>query len=127
MTDIRPQDNIEHDPRGLAAAVRRLTPEARRRIGKSLGLTPREHQIAMMLLDDPRELTIARELTLSRDTVHSHIRRLYRKLGVHTRPQLINYIFAVYLAHINGEPTPERAAPPKAPPPKAPPKEARPE
>ena len=33
---------------------------------------------------------IAQELTLSENTVKGHAKRLYAKLGVHTRQELIN-------------------------------------
>ena len=68
------------------------------RISHVLGLSRRESEIARHVLDDATEVTIASELSLSSHTVHSYIERLYRKLGVSSRCQLVVRLFAAHLS-----------------------------
>lgn len=58
-------------------------------IARKLGLSHREQQIARGILADRKELAIARRLGISEHTVHTHLERLYRKLGVSSRLQLV--------------------------------------
>ena len=48
-------------------------------------LTPRESDILHLLAAGRQNAEIAAILCLSENTVESHNRRLFRKLGVHTR------------------------------------------
>jgi DNA-binding CsgD family transcriptional regulator len=69
-----------------------------RAIAASLGLSEREAQIARLLLsDDNREDTIATVLAISPHTVHTHLERLYRKLGVTSRCHVVARIFRRYV------------------------------
>jgi DNA-binding CsgD family transcriptional regulator len=69
-----------------------------RSIAGSLGLSEREAQIARLLLsDDNREDTIAAVLAISPHTVHTHLERLYRKLGVTSRCHVVARIFRRYV------------------------------
>ena len=69
-----------------------------RAIAGSLGLSEREAQIARLLLsDDNREDTIATVLAISPHTVHTHLERLYRKLGVTSRCHVVARIFRRYV------------------------------
>jgi DNA-binding NarL/FixJ family response regulator len=52
-------------------------------------LTRREHEILRLLADGKRPKEIAHELYLSQKTVGTHVERLYRKLGVHSRQQAV--------------------------------------
>jgi len=60
-----------------------------RQIGDSLGLSPRELQIIRGIFDDSKELAIARELEISPHTVHTYLERIYRKLEVNSRVQVV--------------------------------------
>ena len=51
-------------------------------IANSLRISDRELQIIQGIFDDRKEFAIADELTISVHTVHTHLERLYRKLGV---------------------------------------------
>src|SRR6266540_1390726 len=56
-----------------------------------LGLSSRESEIARLIVDsadDLSEADIAVRLSMTRRTVHAHLERLYRKLGIHSRYQL---------------------------------------
>lgn len=63
-----------------------------------LSLSTRESQITRLVLDDVTDVDIASRLSISPHTVHAHIERLYRKLHVHSRHQLILRIFNAYLS-----------------------------
>ena len=51
-------------------------------------LSARERQIAALIAADLSDANVAARLSLSEETVGSHLRRIYRKLGVHTRVAL---------------------------------------
>src|SRR5262245_41916499 len=69
-----------------------------RLITRSLGLSQRQSQIVQALFDDEKEAAIAEHLGISPHTVHSHLERLYRKVGVTSRAALVRRIFAEYLS-----------------------------
>lgn len=56
---------------------------------RDLNLSGREQEIARAIFDDRTESSIAEKLGISPHTVHTHVERLYRKLGVGSRTQLI--------------------------------------
>jgi DNA-binding NarL/FixJ family response regulator len=67
-------------------------------IGKSLSLSGRELQIVRGVFDDLTEHAIAADLHISPHTVHSHIDRLHRKLGVVDRVGLALRIMQEFVA-----------------------------
>ena len=58
-------------------------------IARSLGLSARQLQIARGIFDNETEGAIASDLGISEHTVHNHLNRLFRKLAVTTRVQLV--------------------------------------
>lgn len=56
------------------------------------GLTPREREILVLTLLGHDSPTIAGELALSDNTVRTHRKNLYRKLGVHSKRELIQLL-----------------------------------
>lgn len=62
-------------------------------IARSLNLSPRELEIVKHIFDDKSEEGIAFGLDISRHTVHSYLNRLYRKIGVNSRSQLLVHVF----------------------------------
>jgi DNA-binding NarL/FixJ family response regulator len=72
--------------------------DAWKTIAESLRISDRELQIVQAIFDDRKELAIAQELTISVHTVHSHLERLYRKLGVSSRVGLVLCIVSKYLS-----------------------------
>ena len=81
---------------------RRLTstifPErAWEQIAHSLRLTRREAQIVRGAFDDRTELAMARDLGISIHTVHTHVERLHRKLGVVDRVSLVLLVVDEFL------------------------------
>ncbi len=83
--------------------LRRLTmSEAQKRVEQadrfdSLNLTPREKEIAALLLQGLTIKQIAVSLDIAFDTAKYHIRNLYKKLGIGSRPEL----FARFTVSIN--------------------------
>jgi DNA-binding CsgD family transcriptional regulator len=63
--------------------------------GRSLALpqlTKREQEVVGRLLDGDRVPAIARMLFLSPSTVRNHLHAAYRKTGVHSQQELVDYL-----------------------------------
>jgi DNA-binding NarL/FixJ family response regulator len=63
-----------------------------------LKLSGRELQIVRGIFNDQKEYTIAAELGVSPHTVHTERERLYRKLGINDRLQLVLLVVEEFLA-----------------------------
>ena len=50
---------------------------------KPFNLTPREHEIILLLARGFKREAVASELQISLGTLNTHLDRAYRKLGVH--------------------------------------------
>ena len=77
--------------RGLVERYRErdASPEARcARAARAHGLTRREEEVLRLVAQGRTQPEIARELCLSRDTVKTHVRNLYRKMGVSGKAEL---------------------------------------
>ena len=68
-----------------------------RALARQLKLSDRESQILQAVFDDEKESVIAANLGISSHTVHTHLERLYRKLGVSSRVSLLRRVFFEYL------------------------------
>jgi DNA-binding CsgD family transcriptional regulator len=68
-------------------------------ISSSLRLSARELQIVTCLIEDGLDTDdqIGRVLGISPHTVHTHLERLYKKIGVASRSHLILRVFAEYV------------------------------
>lgn len=95
---VKPFDSDE-----LIARVRRLVARQEHLVQSSNGngndrfaLTERERDVLALLADGLNQDAIAHELFISPKTVASHLQRILKKLGVHSRAQ------AVALAHRAG-------------------------
>ena len=55
----------------------------------SLGLSTREIEVMSLIANGHTNGEIAAHLFLAEKTVKNHVRRIYSKLGVHTRPAAI--------------------------------------
>ena len=74
-----------------------------RSIREGLHLSGREFQIVQCVFDGEQESVIARELSISAHTVHTHLERLYHKLSVRNRAELLLRIFAAYSSLERGD------------------------
>ena len=69
--------------------------ERRERLGQwfaSIGLTPREQEVAVLLAAGRTQPWIAENLCISENTVGSHVRHIYQKAEVHDRQQFIDLV-----------------------------------
>ena len=66
-------------------------------VGGELGLTPRELDVALCVVDDLSMSKIAKRLCIREETVHSHLARIYRKLGVRGRTGVVSRLFSAHL------------------------------
>lgn len=68
-------------------------------IGRSLRLSARELQIVTCLIEEGLDTDdeIGRVLGISPHTVHTHLERLYKKIGVASRFHVIRRVFAEYV------------------------------
>ncbi|MYL07399.1 MAG: helix-turn-helix transcriptional regulator [Gemmatimonadales bacterium] len=62
-----------------------------------LGLSPREAEITQRVFDGLGEAAIARDLGISPATVHTYVGRLYRKLDVRSRGEILILVFLEFL------------------------------
>jgi len=55
------------------------------------GLTPREHEVLVLLADGESNAEIAEKLSISPKTVSRHRENIMRKLNLHSRTELVKY------------------------------------
>lgn len=67
------------------------------RLAQRLGLSPTEVLILRGLLNDKTEARVARLHGMSSHTVHTHVKRMYRKLEVTSRGAAVGRVFEEYL------------------------------
>lgn len=67
-------------------------------IADLLKLSPREIEVVMHIFDNDREVVIAEEIGISRHTVHSYLERIYFKLRVASRCELVVRVFQAHLS-----------------------------
>jgi len=68
------------------------------RIARSLMVSDREFQIVRLVFEDEHERDIAARLGISLNTVHTHLKHLFRKLGVQSRVGLVLRVVREHLA-----------------------------
>lgn len=74
-----------------------LTDAAWEHLRPRLSLSPREVQIVRLILEDEKEKVIAWRLQMSAHTVHTHLERIYHKLGINGRMELVLAIVGAFL------------------------------
>jgi DNA-binding CsgD family transcriptional regulator len=67
-------------------------------ISRALDLSDRESEIVRLLMRDQSERVIGEELRISSHTVHTHLERLYRKLDVTSRCQVVIRVFEAFVS-----------------------------
>jgi DNA-binding CsgD family transcriptional regulator len=75
---------VEEETRSLSNVLEALPIEI-----ALLKLSPAERRVFNHLVRGRPEKVVARRLNISRHTVHNHVRRIYRKLGVRSRAELL--------------------------------------
>ena len=91
--------SLRAKPRAAPSLGSRIIPdEDWEEIARELRLSRRHLQIARATFDRWKESAIASALHISEHTVRSHVKRLYRMLGVTDRVDLVLLIFQVLRA-----------------------------
>ena len=67
-----------------------------RALANGLGLSPRECSIVRAVFDGASERDTAERLGLSPHTVHTYLWRIYRKLHVQSREEMLVRVFAEF-------------------------------
>lgn len=80
-----------------------------RSLASGLGLSPRECGIVRAVFDGNSEKDAAHRLGLSPHTVHTYLWRIYRKLQVQSREELLVRVFAEFRALPKRPPRPVNA------------------
>ena len=57
-------------------------------------MTEIELKVAKLFFEGKRKEEIAKEVILSPETINNHIRRIYKKLGVHSEAEFVKYVAA---------------------------------
>lgn len=81
----------------VTLAPRLANEDTWRHVSQRLQLSDRQQQIVAAVIRDEDEATIAASLGISTHTVHSHVERLYRKLAVSSRCQLLLRLVDLYI------------------------------
>lgn len=81
---------VEHAPLSF------VCPKVWREVEYHLGLSNREAQVARCIVNGCSQSDMANCLGISIHTVHTHLERLYRKLGVSSKCQVVVQLFATY-------------------------------
>ncbi len=67
-------------------------------IATRLRLSARELEIVRCIFGGDKETKIAADIGISRHTVHSHVKRMYRKLEIRDHAELAVRVFETYVA-----------------------------
>jgi DNA-binding CsgD family transcriptional regulator len=85
---------LEPSPPRIALSVEYARPETAARLAlDSYGLSPRERQVADLILTGHSTHDIAHRLFLSPHTVRDHLKAIFVKTGTHSRRELITDLF----------------------------------
>jgi DNA-binding CsgD family transcriptional regulator len=95
----------QHDRRLPSRSHRALSAEVLHAVKESLRFSDAEMGIARLLLaGHGRENVIARRLGISPSAVSTHLQHMYAKTGTKGRGQLVGFLFAEYLEHVDRPP-----------------------
>jgi DNA-binding CsgD family transcriptional regulator len=95
---VRPASRLAEPPAPAAAAAPDPAPDA-----LPDGLSPREREVLALLARGLSNKELARELSVSENTVKTHLANLYAKLGVGRRTQALAVAQRLGLAHPTGD------------------------
>ena len=86
--------------RHIAVVVEAATPaELAPMILLAYGLTPREADVARLVLQGKPTKAVSRELRISANTVEDHLKAIFHKVGVGSRGELTARVFAEHYSH----------------------------
>lgn len=85
------QSAAEKEPEPVQTAERAFERSCQA-IGDRFGLSPREREVFAMLARGRDRAYIEKQLTVSRNTVKSHVKHIYAKLDIHSHQDLIDLV-----------------------------------
>jgi len=88
-----------------------FTPEEWTALGRRLALSPREAAIVRLLCDGHKNFSAAKELGISPETLRTHLKRLYEKLDVSDRFELLCLLVRTLRGASPAEVSPEKGMP----------------
>ena len=104
----RPEPGPASFPPLIGAPACGLTEKEWQRVNHGMLLTARELDVVKGIMIGATEAGIAVQLGISTNTVHTHLGRVYKKLGVHSAATMILRVFAAYVdcirSHAPSEP-----------------------
>ena len=104
MNRVSDQRNHHHVAiRGNARPSSSLAESEWDTLAGKLSLSLRQRQILQCVFDGQDQASIASELGIKRDTVHAHLARIYDKLNVHSRCELVVRAFLAYIDETRGK------------------------
>ena len=91
---------LDGDPDGRIAVIIEpaRAPEIAPLIAMAYGLTPRERDVARLVIQGLSTGDIAKTLFVSPHTVNDHLKAIFGKIGVHSRRELVSQVFAEHYA-----------------------------
>ncbi len=91
---------VDGDPEGRVAVIIEPAhaPEIAPLIAMAYGLTPRERDVARLVIQGLPTAEIAKQLFVSAHTVQDHLKSIFAKIGVRTRRELVTQVFADHYA-----------------------------
>lgn len=66
-------------------------------IEEELNLSDRQFEVTQYIFDGYSLELIGDELEISSNTVHAHVKKIYQKLSIHSRAELITILFLTHL------------------------------
>jgi len=66
--------------------------DASKSLSESFGLSPREVEVALLLIRGRSEPYISEALFITNHTTHSHVNKIYKKMNVHSRQEFLDVI-----------------------------------
>jgi len=91
--------SLEDIVRRVLAEPRRLCPTSDSRSGRGQALTPREREVAVLLIEGATDKDIARVLTITEGTAGLHVHHVLAKLGLRSRAQVADRAGAIGLTY----------------------------
>ena len=61
-------------------------------LGKQFKLSHREMQVLSLYAQGHTQKSVSDRLFISQGTTHTHIKRIYRKTGLHSRQDVLDYL-----------------------------------
>lgn len=86
-----PETGLEDDG-SISAGSKGMWAKRCKALSDSCGLSERQREVLVLIAQGRSAKYVEQELSISLSTAQTHIRNIYRKVGVHSRQELLNEI-----------------------------------